>query len=152
VAAAQPGLAPQLVLEVLYGVGQVERGAIEVSLIECPIEQATGGADERQSLQVLLQPGLLTDQRDPGIVRTGVALMLASLLDLDLACVSVDRDRRELAIMRYRAGADVQRVKESGHVSRIAKQHRERRIGRNHPDGEPGHRRERQDLPCAHTR
>src|SRR5215472_14066263 len=70
-ALVQPSLATQLVLEVLYGIGQVERGAIEASLIERPIEQVPCGPNERQSLHILLEARLLADQHYAGIVRTG---------------------------------------------------------------------------------
>ena len=53
-------------LEVLDGVGEVDRRAVDVEVGEDLIEDAAGGADEGQALQVFLVAGLLADEHEGG--------------------------------------------------------------------------------------
>ena len=63
----QPPLAAQLPLEVLHRVGDVEVLAIDAGRLERAVEQPAGGADEGQSLLVLLVARLLAHQHHPRV-------------------------------------------------------------------------------------
>src|SRR5581483_212219 len=61
VEAARPAGPP---FEVLDGVRDVRRAAVDAGLVECAVEHLAGGADERLAGQVLLVAGLLADEHD----------------------------------------------------------------------------------------
>ncbi len=66
----QATLAPQLMLEVLHGVGDVKPGAVGAGLGQRPIEHLSGGTDERPSDAILLVAGLLAHQHQGSILRS----------------------------------------------------------------------------------
>ena len=63
VSAPVPGLGP--------AASRVYRSDHGVSMLEGPHQQPAGGADERLALPVLDVPGLLADQRHPGVRGAG---------------------------------------------------------------------------------
>src|SRR5690606_6431951 len=63
-ALVQPPLATHLVLEVLHGVGDEGFAAVNAGVFQRPVEQASGGSDERMTRAVLLVPRLLADEHD----------------------------------------------------------------------------------------
>ncbi|GAA4302534.1 hypothetical protein GCM10023086_18940 [Streptomyces venetus] len=54
-------------LEVLHGVGDIGLGGIDPRLLQRPVQQPPGRPDERLPLPILLIPGLLPYEHDPGI-------------------------------------------------------------------------------------
>ncbi len=56
--------------EVLHRVGDIDVAAIQPDLVDRPLQQPAGRADERDALAVLLVTRLLADQRDPRGQRT----------------------------------------------------------------------------------
>src|SRR4029077_7172240 len=67
----QAQLAARLGLEVLDGVGEIERPLLKPRLLQSAVEQLPGGTHERHALQILLQTRLLTDQHDLRACRSG---------------------------------------------------------------------------------
>src|SRR2546422_151936 len=53
--------------EVLDGIGDVRRLAVDADFFECSIEDLAGRADERLALSVLDVAGLLADEHDPSV-------------------------------------------------------------------------------------
>ena len=66
----QSTFAARLVLEVLHGVGDVERGPVEAGRFQCAVEHLAGGADKGAAQRILLVARLLADQHQGGIGRT----------------------------------------------------------------------------------
>ena len=62
-------LAARLELEVLDGVGDVSRLAIDAGVAEGAVEQLAGGTDERAAGKILLIAGLLADEHQRRIER-----------------------------------------------------------------------------------
>jgi hypothetical protein len=62
----QPALAARLVLEVLYGVGDVDVVTFDAGGLQRLIQHAPGGADERPAGPILLVARLLADQHHGG--------------------------------------------------------------------------------------
>jgi len=66
----QPPFAAHLVLEAFHRIGDVGLAARNPGLLQCAVEQTTGGADERLAGDVLLVARLLADQHHRGMPRT----------------------------------------------------------------------------------
>src|SRR5437868_5890891 len=62
-----PSLAALDKFEMLDGIGDVNRGAVDPRFLERRIEQRAGGTDERPPGKVLLVAGLLADEHDRGV-------------------------------------------------------------------------------------
>ena len=56
-------------LKVLDDVGDVDLRAVDLYLLECPVEQLSRGPDERTPFEVLAVAGLLADEHDLGVLR-----------------------------------------------------------------------------------
>jgi hypothetical protein len=64
-----PPLPARLPFEVLHGIRDVGRGAVDPGLDERLVEKASGGADERPALQILTVARLLADEQDFGALQ-----------------------------------------------------------------------------------
>jgi hypothetical protein len=76
----QAALAARLPFEVLHGVGDVKRGAVDSRRFEGTVEQASRRPDKGQPAPVLLVAGLLADQHQPGARGSGAEHRLRRML------------------------------------------------------------------------